>query len=478
MRLKVTRSKNAASLYVIKSIYNSKTQSNTSVIVEKLGTEKELREKLGGEDPYEWARRYIKQLNQKEKEQSREVILKFKQSKLIPMNEQRSFNGGYLFLQQIYHSLKIHKICKAISDQYKFTYDLDSILSRLLYGRILFPSSKLNTFEESKKLLEPPNFQLQHVYRALDMICREDAYIQSELYKNSRLISKRNDRILFYDCTNFFFEIEQEEGLKQYGSSKEHRPNPIVEMGLFMDGDGIPLAFSIHPGSKSEQQTLIPLEKQIMKDFQHAKFIVCTDAGLSSIDNRKFNTEENRAFITTQSVTKLKKHLKEWCLEPTGWKLEGFETDKDGKPMTFDISQLETGTELVQKFRSSTFYKERWIKEDSLEQKLIVTFSLKYKHYQQSIRERQIKRAQKMLDSSFSSLKKHHPNDCKRFIKKTGVTSDGEIADKEVYELDQSVINEEARYDGFYAVCTNLEDEPPKIARINHRRWQIMPISA
>lgn len=471
MRLKVSRSKNAASLYVTKTIYEGKKQR--TITVEKLGTEKELLEKLNGKDPYEWAKQYIAKLNQEEKQQNREIILKFKQSKRIPMNVQRSCNGGYLFLQQIYYSLGLDKICQDISDQYKFTYDLNSILSRLLYGRILFPSSKLNTFEESKKLLEPPQFELQHVYRALDVLCKEDACIQSELYKNSKLLSKRNDRILFYDCTNFFFEIEQEENMKQYGPSKEHRPNPIVEMGLFMDGDGIPLAFSIHPGNKSEQQTLIPLEEQIMKDFQHAKFIVCTDAGLSSIDNRKFNNEAGRAFITTQSIKKLKKHLKEWCLEATGWKLEGFETDKNGKSITFDIRQLETDVDLAHKFRNSTFYKERWIKEDDLEQKLIVTFSLKYKYYQQSIRERQVKRAEKMLNGNLSSLKKHHQNDCKRFIKKTGVTSDGEIADKEIYALDQSVIDEEARYDGFYAVCTNLSDEPPKIAKINHSRWEI-----
>lgn len=471
MRLKVSRSKNAASLYVTKTIYEGKKQR--TITVEKLGTEKELLEKLNGKDPYEWAKQYIAKLNQEEKQQNREIILKFKQSKRIPMNVQRSCNGGYLFLQQIYYSLGLDKICQDISDQYRFTYDLNSILSRLLYGRILFPSSKLNTFEESKKLLEPPQFELQHVYRALDVLCKEDACIQSELYKNSKLLSKRNDRILFYDCTNFFFEIEQEENMKQYGPSKEHRPNPIVEMGLFMDGDGIPLAFSIHPGNKSEQQTLIPLEEQIMKDFQHAKFIVCTDAGLSSIDNRKFNNEAGRAFITTQSIKKLKKHLKEWCLEATGWKLEGFETDKNGKSITFDIRQLEADVDLAHKFRNSTFYKERWIKEDGLEQKLIVTFSLKYKYYQQSIRERQVKRAEKMLNGNLSSLKKYHQNDCKRFIKKTGVTSDGEIADKEIYALDQSVINEEARYDGFYAVCTNLSDEPPKIAKINHSRWEI-----
>ena len=470
MRLKVSRSKNAASLYVTKTIYEGKKQR--TITVEKLGTEKDLREKLNGADPYEWARQYIEKLNLEEKKLHREVILKFKQSKLISLNEQRLFNGGYLFLQQLYHCLGLPKICSEISSKYKFTYDLDSVLSRLIYGRILYPSSKLSTFEESGRLLEPPDFQLQHVYRALDVICAEDGYIQSELYKNSKSISKRNDKILFYDCTNFFFEIEQEDGLKQYGPSKEHRPNPIVEMGLFMDGDGIPLAFSIHPGNKSEQQTLIPLEEQIIKDFQHAKFIVYTDAGLSSTDNRKFNNKKDRAFITTQSIKKLKKHLKEWCLDPAGWKLDGYERDKNGKPATFNINQLED-PELARKFLKSTFYKERWIKSDGLEQKLIVTFSLKYKFYQQRIRERQIGRAEKMLESSLSSLKKHSRNDCKRFIKKTGVTADGEIAEKEVYELDQSVIKDEAKYDGFYAVCTNLEDRPPAIAKINHNRWEI-----
>lgn len=204
MRLKVSKSKNAASLYVIKSIYDSRTQSNTSVIVEKLGTEKELREKLNGADPYEWAREYIKKLNQEEKMQQREVIVKFKQSKRLTKDQQRLFYGGYLFLQQLYYDLRIDRICSDISKEYKFTYNLNSILSRLLYGRILFPSSKLNTFQESQKFLEQPDFILQHVYRALDIICEKDAFIQSELYKNSKAVSNRNDRILFYDCTNFF----------------------------------------------------------------------------------------------------------------------------------------------------------------------------------------------------------------------------------------------------------------------------------
>ena len=186
MRLKISRSKNSASFYVTKTVYEGKKER--TVTVEKLGTEKQLREKLGGADPYEWARQYIETLNQKEKEQQREVILKLKQSKRIPTDEQRFFYGGYLFLQQLYHELGLHKICSDIAARHRFTYNLDCILSRLLYGRILFPSSKLNTFEESVKFLEAPDFALQHVYRALDVICQEDSYIQSQLYQNSKAV--------------------------------------------------------------------------------------------------------------------------------------------------------------------------------------------------------------------------------------------------------------------------------------------------
>ena len=469
LRLKVTKSKNAASLYVIKSVYNPNTQTNTSVIVEKLGTEKELREKLNGADPYEWARQYIEQLNQKEKEQKRTVLIPFKQSSLISKEQQRSFNGGYLFLQSLYHSLALHQMAKTISEKYRFSFNFDAILSRLLYGRILFPSSKLSTFQQAHSFLEPPDFELQHVYRALEFICKEMEFIQAQLYQNSKAFSTRNDQILFYDCTNFFFEIEQEEGLKQYGPSKESRPNPIVEMGLFMDGDGIPLAFSIHKGNENEQKTLIPLEKQIIRDFSHSRFVVCTDAGLSSFNNREFNNCAGRSFLTAQSVKKLKTHLKEWALEKHGWHLEG-----DSHPeRTYDISSLETSQELAESLKNQTFYKERWINEHGLEQRLIVTFSLKYKHYQRSIRTRQIERAEKLIKSNPSTLKKHRQNDCKRFISRASITSEGELAEQEVYSIDEAAIQEEEQFDGFYAVCTNLESTAVDITRINRRRWEI-----
>mgnify|MGYP000871436341 FL=1 len=466
MRLKVSKSKNAASLYVIKSVYNSKTQSNSSKIVEKLGTEAELRKKLDGKDPYEWAKEYIEELNKKEKEQTRDVIVKYSQSKRIEKGVQRSFNGGYLFLQQLYHQLGLHKICNVISDKYKFTYNLDSILSRLIYGRILFPSSKLNTLQESKSLLEQPDFELQHVYRALEVIAKETDFIQSELYENSLSVSKRNDRVLYYDCTNYFFEIEQEDGLKQYGFGKDHKPNPIVGMGLFMDGDGIPLAFSIHSGNTNEQTTLKPLEGKILKDFELSKFIVCTDAGLSSTENRIFNDKNERAFITTQSVKKLKKYLKQWALDSTGWHLPD-------RKESYDISMLDKDEETYEKFKLETFYKERWIKEDGLEQKLIVTYSLKYRDYQRQIRSRQLERAVKLVETRPSDVTKRSQNDFKRFISYTNVTKDGEAADKTIYSLSEDTIADEEMYDGFYAVCTNLDDDATSITKINHRRWEI-----
>lgn len=471
MRLNVTKSKNSASLYVIKSIYNSKTQSNYSKIVEKLGTETELREKLNGADPYEWAKEYIKKLNKEEKEQSRKILVPFEQSKIISKDEKRSFNGGYLFLQKIYHELGLHKICKEISKKHKFDFDLDSILSRLIYGRVIFPASKLATCELSKKFIEQPNFELHQIYRALEVLAMETDFIQSSLYENSLKVSKRNTGVLFYDCTNYFFEIEQEEGIKQYGPSKEHRPNPIIQMGLFMDGDGIPLAFSINRGNMNEQVTLKPLEKRIISDFELSKFVVCTDAGLASLDNRKFNNIAGRSFITTQSIKKLKKHLKNWALDTNGWKLPG--SDKTYDISTFDeIIEKATKEEKAQ-IISKVFYKERWIKEDDFEQRLIVTYSVKYRDYQRKIRNSQIERAQKLVDNSPENIEKCRQNDYKRFIHKTTCTKDGEVADNKIYSIDNDTILQEEAFDGFYGVCTSLEDSISEIIKVNHRRWEI-----
>jgi transposase len=459
MRLKKSTSKNSISYYAIKSFYNN--GKNTSKIVHKFGTHDELSQKLKGQDPETWVMAQIVKMNEQEDAEKQDIMVKFSPTKSITKGEQRLFNGGYLFLQKIYNELELGNICSQLAQKYKFTFDLDSVLSRLVYSRIIYPSSKLATCEMCKNFLEQPQFQLQHIYRALEIMAKESDYLQAQLYKNSLKITDRNTRILYYDCTNFFFEIEQESGLRQYGISKEHRPNPIVQMGLFMDGDGIPLAFDINNGNTNEQVTMKPLEQQILSDFECSRFIVCTDAGLSSKTNRQFNNLGDRAFVTTQSVKQLKKHLKDWALDNSNWSLAGSQT-------AYDLSQIDE-----KDYADRIFYKERWINENGLEQKLIVTYSIKHKNYQRKIRTEQINQAARSIENASAKIDQHGQNDYKRFIKKTGLTKDGEIADRSKYYLDESRIAQEEIYDGFYAVCTNLDGSSTDIIKINQRRWEI-----
>lgn len=465
MRVSVSKSKNAILFYIIESTYINKKHSTK--IVEKLGTLDEVTKKANGEDPYEWAKKYAYELTKQEKENKREIIKYFSQCKLIDKDTKKSFNAGYLFLQKIYYDLEINNICNNIKERHQFHYDLNSILSNLIYSRIIYPSSKLKTLEVSKSFLEQPNFTYNDILRSLEVLSKESDFIQSELYKNSLKYSKRNNKVLFYDCTNYYFEIEEDDEFRKYGKSKEHRPNPLVGMGLFLDGDGIPLTFDTFPGNKNEQLTIKPLEEKIINDFNNPMFVVCTDAGLSSIANRKFNDKNNRKFVTTQSLKKLKEFLKDWSLDlSTGWHLPGI--DK-----TFDISKLRDNENLINAYYDKVFYKERWIKENGIEQRLIITYSPKYQEYQKRIREKQIQRAINIIDKSPKKIKSNNENDPKRFIEIISTTLTGEVAETNNYILNQEKINDEARYDGLYAVCTNLEDDVEEIIKINKRRWEI-----
>ena len=465
MRIKITKTKNSENFYVIKSTYINKKHSTK--IVEKLGNLEEVKIKAKGKDPYIWAKEYADKLTKEEKEGTRTIVKSYSQNKLIEKDKTNLFNGGYLFIQKLYYDLKINNICDEITNKYQFKFDLNDILSKLIHGRIIFPSSKLKTLEESKNFLEGPNFEYHHIGRALEKLCLEMDFIQSELYKNTSKYKKRNNKILYYDLTNFFFEIEQEDDFRKYGVSKEHRPNPIVQFGLFMDGDGIPLCCDINPGNTNENTTLKPLEEKIIKDFELSKIVVCTDAGLASKANRKFNNTNLRKFITTQSIKQLKEDLKSWALDKSGWKIP------DKPDLTLDISKLDTDKDLALKWKDTTFYKERWIKEDGLEQRIIVTFSLKYKNYQSKIREGQIIRAQKLIDSNPKKIGKPKQNDFKRFITNTVTTDNGEIASNNNYSINNEVIQNEVKYDGYYAVCTNLEDDALDIVKVNHQRWEI-----
>lgn len=477
MRLGWTKTKYSVSYYVQKTIYvNGK---NKSQVVKRLGSEKYICETYGVTDAKAWAKEQVRLMNEAEKEDSAKFNIELCAGTDLAMEEQRRFNGGYLFLQDIYYELGLHKICRAISARHLFEYDLNDILSRLVYTRILFPSSKKSSLKDSKRFLEAPSFELHDVYRSLSVIAQESDYIQSRLFKNSSSLAERKTGVIYYDCTNFYFETEQAEDDKQYGVSKENRPLPIVEMGLFMDMEGIPIAFGISPGNDNEQNTLIPLEKKMIEKFDMSKFVICTDAGLSSAANRHFNSYDKedgcRSFITTQSVKKLKAHLKKWALDPEGWQLCGSPSGR-----LYDIRELdETGD------KEKLFYKSRWIKERSkikengktktveIEQQLIVTYSIKYREYLRSIRNGQIERAEKMVQSGETACTKKRQNDPKRFIRTDHATADGEAAEKSASYIDKKKIEFEEQYDGFYAVCTNLEDKPETIVRVNKQRWEI-----
>lgn len=462
MRLNIVKSKNAQQFYVIES-YRTSEGKNTSKIIEKLGTYDKLKE--SHEDPVAWAKEYVSELNRKAAENGQKITVDYYPAAQLSKDKANLFNGGYIFLQKIFSELNLRYICKKISEKYKFQYDLSQVLSRMIYNRILSPSSKSACLEYSKTLLESSDFSLDDIYHSLDVIADESYNIQSDIYKFSKDIGKRNDAVVYYDCTNFFFEIESESGIRKYGKSKEHRPNPIVQMGLMMDGDGIPLAMCIDEGNTNEQKTLIPLEKKIIDDFNHSKFIICTDAGLSSVNNRKFNNTSERAFITVQSIKKMKAFQKEWALSHSGWKLPGHKG-------TFDLDEILESKELSEKYYSNVFYKEEWYNENDIDQKYIATFSIKYMNYQRNIRNEQVERAKKAISSTVKSDRRRS-TDFKRFIKKVKVTDDGEVAEKTEYFLNEDLISDEEIYDGFYCVATNLEDPAPEIIRINKRRWEI-----
>lgn len=463
MKVNTSKSKNAESFY-IKQSYIDGNGKSTSRTIRKLGTLNELLVEHGPtrDDVMAWAKEQARIETEKyelEKE-TLSIPVVFHPNRKIPHGERRCFDGGYLFLQTIYYELGMDRICRKIRNRHHYEYDLNAILSDLIYTRVLEPGSKRSSYAAAKKFLEPPTYEQHDIYRALSVLASECDLIQSEVYKNSKSVISRNDHILYYDCTNYYFEIEQEEGDKKYGKSKEHRPNPIIQMGLFTDGDGIPLAFSTFPGNQNEQKSLEPLERKVIEEFGCEKFIFCSDSGLGSENNRLLNHTGNRAYIVTQSIKKLAAEYREAALNR-----KGFRRLSDNRLV--DLDQLD------EKDYEELFYKEEPYSTKKLENRLLITYSPKYAAYQKEIRTKQVDRALHMLKDGNHKKTSKNPNDPARFIDKAAVTKDGEKADI-LYFLDESKIAEEERYDGLYAVCTDLfDDTPADLLKVSEGRWQI-----
>jgi hypothetical protein len=505
MKLNYDRKSKDPTYFIQQGFRNGKKV--TSKNIHRVGKHSELL--LITDDPLAYAKEQVAKLNKDYEKGKVDLSLKIDFNEKLAAtcdisSTSTTFNVGYFILQKIYHDLKLWDFFTGIKAERKMAFDLNTINRFLTYARILDPMSKLGTFDKLDTYYENPSFGYHHILRFMDVLYENyDPYLE-HLFNHSTNIVKRDISVCYLDCTNYYFESEADDeeyvdevtgeimrGLRRYGYSKENRPNPIVQMGLFMDGNGIPLSMCVNPGSDNEQKCAVPLEQKLVKMLKGKKFIYCADAGLGSFSIRKFNSMGGRAFIVTQSIKKLSDILKEAVFNDYDYRLlkdnspttiehmKGFDRhDKKNLHLYNDTAykiiiadkavDLGLTEEKVYKNGNTRMVKSKGV----LLQRIIITFSRKTMEYQRHIRNRQIERAKSIVKNKTVEDVKKGPHDVTRFIKRTSTGKNGEMA-KDHYAIDQSVIDNEEKYDGYYAVATNLFDEAKTILEINRRRYKI-----
>lgn len=485
--------------YIQQGFRNGK--KTTTKNIKRLGKHSELL--LITDNPLEYAKNEVKKMNEEYRSGRSEFIVTMDFNERIPSTDSpcsnsTSLNIGYLYLKDIYAKLNLSDFFKSVSSDRKITYDCNKICQFLTYARILDPASKYGTYDKLDTYYEKPQVEYQHMIRFLDILDRNSDKYLKHLFDNSENIVKRDTSVMYYDCTNYFFETEKPDeeiidevtgeiilGLRQFGISKENKTSPIVEMGLIMDSRGIPISMCIHPGNTNEQLTAVPLEKEVIKMTGNKKFIYCADAGLGSYNIRKFNDMGGRAYIVTQSVKKLGQEIKDIVFNDSNYRLLSNDDAITLKEMrTFDkkdANNLSLYNDFAYKVipantaMDTGLYEEKVYKngrtkkvkaKGTLHQHIIVTFSRKMMEYQRTIRERQLERAKKLLRLKDPEKIKKGPNDIRRFLKNTS-------SDTANYVLDMDKIHEEEKYDGFYAVATNLDDSAKDILAVAQNRYKI-----
>lgn len=485
--------------YIQQGFRNGK--KTTTKNIKRLGKHSELL--LITDDPLEYAKNEVKKMNEEYRSGRSEFIVTMDFNERIPSTDSpcsnsTSLNIGYLYLKNIYAKLNLSDFFKSVSSDRKITYDCNKICQFLTYARILDPASKYGTYDKLDTYYEKPQVEYQHMIRFLDILDRNSDKYLKHLFDNSENIVKRDTSVMYYDCTNYFFETEKPDeeivdevtgeiilGLRQFGISKENKTSPIVEMGLIMDSRGIPISMCIHPGNTNEQLTAVPLEKEVIRMTGNKKFIYCADAGLGSYNIRKFNDMGGRAYIVTQSVKKLGQEIKDIVFNDSNYRLLSNDDAITLKEMrTFnkkDANNLSLYNDFAYKVipantaMDTGLYEEKVYKngrtkkvkaKGTLHQYIIVTFSRKMMEYQRTIRERQLERAKKLLRLKDPEKIKKGPNDIRRFLKNTS-------SDTANYVLDMDKIHEEEKYDGFYAVATNLDDSAKDILAVAQNRYKI-----
>jgi len=485
--------------YIQQGFRNGK--KTTTKNIKRLGKHSELL--LITDNPLEYAKNEVKKMNEEYRSGRSEFIVTMDFNERIPSTDSlysnsTSLNIGYLYLKDIYAKLNLSDFFKSVSSDRKITYDCNKICQFLTYARILDPASKYGTYDKLDTYYEKPQVEYQHMIRFLDILDRNSDQYLKHLFDNSESIVKRDTSVMYYDCTNYFFETEKPDeeivdevtgeiilGLRQFGISKENKTSPIVEMGLIMDSRGIPISMCIHPGNTNEQLTAVPLEKEVIKMTGNKKFIYCADAGLGSYNIRKFNDMGGRAYIVTQSVKKLGQEIKDIVFNDSNYRLLSNDDAITLKEMRtfnkkgannlslyndFAYKVIPTNTAMDTGLYEEKVYKNGRTKKvkakGTLHQYIIVTFSRKMMEYQRTIRERQLERAKKLLRLKDPEKIKKGPNDIRRFLKNTS-------SDTANYVLDMDKIHEEEKYDGFYAVATNLDDSAKDILAVAQNRYKI-----
>mgnify|MGYP002642757778 FL=1 len=485
--------------YIQQGFRNGK--KTTTKNIKRLGKHSELL--LITDNPLEYAKNEVKKMNEEYRSGRSEFIVTMDFNERIPSTDSpcsnsTSLNIGYLYLKDIYAKLNLSDFFKSVSSDRKITYDCNKICQFLTYARILDPASKYGTYDKLDTYYEKPQVEYQHMIRFLDILDRNSDKYLKHLFDNSENIVKRDTSVMYYDCTNYFFETEKPDeeivdevtgeiilGLRQFGISKENKTSPIVEMGLIMDSRGIPISMCIHPGNTNEQLTAVPLEKEVIKMTGNKKFIYCADAGLGSYNIRKFNDMGGRAYIVTQSVKKLGQEIKDIVFNDSNYRLLSNDDAITLKEMRtfnkkgannlslyndFAYKVIPTNTAMDTGLYEEKVYKNGRTKKvkakGTLHQFIIVTFSRKMMEYQRTIRERQLERAKKLLRLKDPEKIKKGPNDIRRFLKNTS-------SDTANYVLDMDKIHEEEKYDGFYAVATNLDDSAKDILAVAQNRYKI-----
>lgn len=490
-RISYSKSKNSTIYYIIDDY--KRNGKRTTRKLETIGNLNKITELASNEqiDIKTWLNNYLE--NYKKEHlipiNNEKIIIEKDKNKLIPKNVINNFNVGYLFLKDIYYSLKIDKIVKEISKKYKFEFDLNEVLTNLILSRIIYPASKLRTYELSKKFIETPKYNLENIYRGLTYLNLELDFIQKEIYNNSKSVINRDTRIMYFDCTNYYFDINEENDFQKYGNGKDGKAKPLVGMGLFMDGNGLPIAMIIYPGSDSETKKLIPLQEKIEKDFEliNKQTIICTDAAMCTDEIKQFNIKDGKAFVITQSIKKLKEDYKKDVFEDANWRILG------DLSRTYKLSDILNDEELSKKHYETIFYKIVQTETAHVVQDLIVTFQIKYKDYLRNVRNGQIARANKKISSTNKGDKiklNANPNDFRRLIKeevseikkvkktKGENTNSLNNEDKKIeyyysYSINQDKVNEEEKYDGYYGITTNLNGNIEDILKISKNRWEI-----